>query len=229
MRQSPMTDDPQSTENLHGNAAYTALLAEIRDGQLAPGDRLRETELAHRFGVSRTPVREAIRQLEADGLVTHLPRVGATVRKLEYSEVMELYEMRVVLECAAARMAARSASDVEIIEIEAIAAELASVGKGTEASRLNRQFHRALLDAAKNRFLSKSMFSLQRALMILGPTTLSDAERYDGAVKEHRAIIEALIARDGATAEAAMRAHILAGQRARIRTLRTEFPDPNVL
>lgn len=224
-----MTDVPPPTDSLHGNSAYVALLAEIRDGHLSPGDRLRETELAKRFGISRTPVREAIRQLEADGVVSHLPRVGATVRRLDYSEVMELYEMRVVLECSAARMATRAASDVEIAELGAIYEEMASVGKGTGASRLNRQFHRALLDAAKNRFLSKSMFTLQKALMILGPTTLSDPTRYHSAVKEHRAILDALSQRDADAAGAAMRTHILAGQRARIRTLRAEFPDPSAL
>ena len=224
-----MNYDAPLTDALHGNTTYGALIQEIRNGRLSPGDRLRETELASRFGVSRTPVREAIRQLEADGLVTHLPRVGATVRRLEYSEVMELYEMRVVLECSAARMAARAASDIEISELKAIAEELAKVGKGTEASRLNRQFHSALLDAAKNRFLTKSMLSLQKALLILGPTTLSDSTRYDSAVKEHQAVIDALEARDGPAAEAAMRTHILAGQRARIRTLRSEFPNPEAL
>ena len=89
-RDEPGQDLPQ------GNAAYLQLLDEIRQGRLLPGDRLRETELADRLGVSRTPVREAIRQLEADGLVVHAPRQGATVRRLDYAEVMELYEMGVL-------------------------------------------------------------------------------------------------------------------------------------
>lgn len=218
-----MSDDLTSGENLQGNAAYDALLMEIREGRLSPGDRLRETDLATRFGVSRTPVREAIRQLEADGLVTHLPRVGASVRKLDYSEVMELYEMRSVLECTAARMAARVASDVEITELAAICEEIARAGKGIEASRLNRQFHRALLEAAKNRFLIKSMLALQKAMLILGRTTLADEERFESAISEHAAILDALRARDGDSAENAMRAHISAGQRARIRALRAEL------
>ncbi|WP_422050491.1 GntR family transcriptional regulator [Shimia sp.] len=222
-------DGTSSQDGLQGNAAYSALLQEIREGRLSPGDRLRETDLATRFSISRTPVREAIRQLEADGLVTHLPRVGATVRRLDYSEVMELYEMRVVLECTAARMAARAASDVEIAELGAISDALSQSGAGTEASRLNRQFHLALLNAAKNRFLTKSMLSLQKAMLILGRTTLADAERYENALAEHQAILDALVTRDGDAAEAAMRAHIIAGQRARIRALRVDFDDPNTL
>ncbi|WP_424985122.1 GntR family transcriptional regulator [Microbulbifer sp. S227A] len=212
-------DDAQQT-GPQGNSSYLRLLDEIRDGELLPGDRLRETELAERLGVSRTPVREAIRQLEADGLVSHVPRHGATLRKLDYAEVMELYEMRAVLEGTAARLAARAASDVELDELETLNEQLASIGTGLEAARLNTIFHATLLDAAKNRFLAKSMVSLKKAMMILGPTMLSDHNRAMAADAEHRRVIEALKARDGAAAETAMRAHIEASQRLRIRSLR---------
>lgn len=212
-------------DGLQGSAVYGRLLEEIREGRLMPGERLRETELAARLGVSRTPVREAIRQLEADGLVSHVPRHGATVRRLDYAEIMELYEMRAVLEGTAARLAARAASDVEIAELSALNEVLAAAGAGPDAPRLNRQFHATLLDAAKNRFLSRSMLSLRKALMILGPTMLTDAARAEAAVAEHRRLIEALAARDGAAAEMAMRAHIEAAQRLRIRLLRARGRD----
>ncbi|MEP3298505.1 MAG: GntR family transcriptional regulator, partial [Pseudoruegeria sp.] len=120
MKKSSETN-PNFGQNLgQGQSAYDRLLAEIRAGSLKPGDRLTETELAKRLGISRTPVREAIRQLEVSGLVRHIPRVGATVRQLDYAEVMELYDMRVVLEGTAARMAARAASDIELSELEEI-------------------------------------------------------------------------------------------------------------
>lgn len=212
-------EDPQQV-GPQGSSAYHRLLDEIRDGALLPGDRLRETELAERLGVSRTPVREAIRQLEADGLVAHVPRIGATVRRLDYAEVMELYEMRAVLEGTTARLAARAASDVEIDELETLNNQLAAIGTGPEAARLNRIFHATLLDAAKNRFLARSMASLQRALMILGPTMLSDSTRAKAATAEHEEILKALKTRDGDAAEKAMRAHIEASQRLRIRALR---------
>lgn len=210
----PSTGAPQ------GNVAYQRLLEEVREGRLNPGDRLRETELAERLGVSRTPIREAIRQLEADGIVTHLPRQGATVRSLDYAEVMELYEMRAVLEGTAARLAARAASDIEVEELLAMNAELARLGASPEAVALNRQFHGALLDAAKNRFLARSMASLHKALLILGPTTLTEVDRARNAVAEHQSVLEAIRARDGAVAEAAMRAHIEMAQRVRVRALR---------
>lgn len=213
------TPDEPGADLPQGNAAYLQLLDEIRQGRLLPGDRLRETDLADRLGVSRTPVREAIRQLEADGLVVHAPRQGATIRRLDYAEVMELYEMRAVLEGTAARLAARAASDLELDELAAINEALGRAGDPGEAARLNRQFHNVLLDAAKNRFLKKSMLGLQKALLILGPTTLAVAERAEGALDEHRALLAALRARDSAAAEARMRAHIEAAQRMRIRAL----------
>jgi DNA-binding GntR family transcriptional regulator len=118
-----MTDAPE-TDTRQGRDAYARLVADIRAGTLRPGDRLTETDLADRLGISRTPVREAIRQLESDGLVTHIPRVGAVVRRLDYAEITELYEMRAVLEGTAARFAARAASDVELAELGAINAEM---------------------------------------------------------------------------------------------------------
>lgn len=212
-----ITDDDSTPQ---GNTAYAQLLTELREGRLNPGDRLRETELADRLGVSRTPVREAIRQLEADGIVTHVPRQGATIRTLDYAEVMELYEMRAVLEGTAARLAARAASDIEIEELIEMNRQMAALGDAPQAFILNRQFHAALLDAAKNRFLARSIHALQKALMILGPTTLTEPDRAKTAVEEHVRVLDAIKARDGVLAEAAMRAHIEAAQRVRVRALR---------
>lgn len=213
-------DDSISADGPQGNQAYLQLLSDIRDGRLVAGDRLREIDLAERFGISRTPIREAIRLLEADGLIFHQPRRGATIRLLDYAEVMELYEMRSVLEGTAARLAARSASDIEIEELIALNDDLAAAGNSETASILNRQFHQALLHSTKNRFLAKSMDSLQKSLMILGPTTLTHPDRAARAIEEHKDILVAIRARDGDAAERAMRAHIKAAQRVRIRTLR---------
>lgn len=209
-----------SEEGPQGNSAYRRLLEEIRRGELQPGARLRETELAERLGISRTPVREAIRLMETDGLVVHVPRQGATIRVLDYPEVMELYEMRAVLEGTAARLAARSASDLEIDELASLNEELAATTDPRVAFELNRQFHMTLLDAAKNRYLVKSVSALEKTLLILGPSTLIEAERARKAVVEHNEVLAALRARDGAQAEAMMRAHIEAAHRVRLKTLR---------
>lgn len=205
-----------------GQAAYRQLLADIRSGTLAQGARLRETELAERLGTSRTPVREAIRQLEADGLVVHLPRLGATIRSLDYAEVMELYEMRAVLEGTAARLAARAASDIELAELAALNADLAAAAPGVESQDLNRRFHRTLNEAARNRYLLKTIGTLQKTLLILGPTTLADPARATDAVAEHALVLAALQGRDGAAAEKAMRAHVEAALASRLRGNRNQ-------
>lgn len=219
------TDDP-SVRPLQGVNAYERLREEIRTGVLKPGARLTETEVAERLSISRTPVREAIRRLESEGLVDHQPRTGAVIRSLDYPEIMELYEMRTVLEGTAARLAARAASPMELEELRAINVDMAAVtGNGPEMARLNRQFHQRLLDAARNRFLVKSMASIESTMLILGPTSMGTEERAGQAVQEHDAVLDALFARDGERAEAAMRAHMERAQLARLRMLRQEMGE----
>ncbi|MCA2012795.1 GntR family transcriptional regulator [Cereibacter sphaeroides] len=219
--------DPRP-ELSQGQDAYRRLVLEIRAGGLVPGDRLLEADLAKRLGISRTPVREAIRQLEADGLVVHVPRVGAAVRSLDPGEVTELYEMRGVLEGTAARLAARAASDVEIEELGAINAEMAAArGDPARLYELNRQFHAALLDAARNRYLARSVAGLQKTLYLLGPTTLEEDSRAVSAVDEHEGVLAALRQRDEQGAELAMRRHVSVAHAIRLRQFRARPPaDP---
>lgn len=218
----------RQSEPGQGRDAYERLIAEIRTGQLKPGDRLTETDLATRLGISRTPVREAIRALEADGLVDHQPRAGARIRKLDYAEVTELYEMRVVLEGTAARFAARAAYDSELAELEEITADMAAALDDPERLyHANRHFHSVLLNAARNRFLIRSVEAVQKTLLILGRSTLEEADRARGAISEHRAILSALRAHDGDAAEAAMRTHIEAAHKARLRQLRQRAAEEN--
>ncbi|KUF11139.1 GntR family transcriptional regulator [Pseudoponticoccus marisrubri] len=204
-----------------GQDAHDRLVEAIRAGELKPGARLIETELAKRLGISRTPIREAIRQLESDGLVSHQPRSGATVRRLDYAEITELYEMRSVLEGTAARFAARAASEIELSELATINDEMRAGRDTAQLYEANRQFHRVLLNAARNRFLVKSVDSLQKTMLILGPSTMEEGDRAERAMEEHAALLDALRARDGDRAEASMRAHIEAAHRARLRQLRT--------
>lgn len=207
-----------------GKDAYLQIVRDIRAGVLKPGDRLTETELAARLGISRTPVREAIRQLEADGLVVHVPRLGATIRSLDHSEISELYEMRAVLEGTSARLAARAASEVELGEIIALQDAMNTAQDTEELYRLNQQFHAAILDAARNRFLVRAVESVQKTLLILGRSTMEESGRAEAALEEHSAIVTALVARDGDAAEQAMRAHIGAAHGARLRQIRAARP-----
>lgn len=210
---------------LQGESAYERLREDIRAGILQPGSRLTETEIAERLAISRTPVREAIRRLESEGLVDHQPRTGAIVRRLDYPEIMELYEMRTVLEATAARLAARAASPMELEELNAINEEMAqAMGNADRLVELNRLFHERLLDAARNRFLLRSMASVESTLLILGPTSLEDPSRARAAVAEHDAVLKAVNARDGMAAEAAMRAHMEHAQLSRLKILRQDKP-----
>lgn len=207
-------------ERPQGLDAYERIISEIRSGKLRPGDRLTETDLASQFKISRTPVREALRQLEADGLVAHTPRIGASIRILDHTEISELYDMRAVLEGTAARFAARAASDVELAELGAINGAMESTKDAQALHLLNEQFHGTLLNAARNRFLVKAVRAIHKTLFILGPSTMAEDARAVAAYKEHADILDALKRRDPEMAEAAMRAHIQAGHGARLRQLR---------
>ena len=216
-----MTSEQPPNETSQGEEAYARLLSEIRHGRLAPGERITETQLAAQLSISRTPVREAIKRLEADGLVAHVPRVGAAIRKLDYAEVTELYEMRAVLEGAAARFAARGAYEAEVDELEAINAEMAAATNDVDRLyEANRQFHEILRNAARNRFLNRAVESVEKTLLVLGPSTMEEADRAEAAVEEHAAIIAALRTQNGEAAEAMMRRHIEAAHRARLKQLR---------
>lgn len=201
-----------------GSSAYELLLTQIEEGVLPPGTRLREAELAERFGISRTPVREALKRLELQGLIVHQPHHGAVVATLDYAEVGELYLMREVLEGTAARLAAQHASEVEIAVLaEMVERDRAIAGRSGELARSNRLFHQQLRNAARNRFLTKTLENLRLSLALLANTTLSEPGRGPTSVEEHAAIVARIAARDPDGAEAAARQHILHAFRVRIK------------
>ena len=147
---------------------YQQLINAIEKGDLRPGDRMLETELASRFGVSRTPIREAIRRLETDGLVVHKPRIGAVVRVLTQQEIVELYEMRIVLEATAAQMAAKHCSNAETRTLQDLNDQMLAHSKDPFAvATLNRKFHSCIFNAARIRFLAQSYNSLSYSLNFL--------------------------------------------------------------
>lgn len=197
---------------------YALLLDAIDRGDLAPGARLVEADLADRFGVSRTPVREALSRLETQGVVARDPRRGVIVASLDYDQLGELYAVREVLEGFAARMAARHAAPEEIALLrEMVAADRGRTGDAAALSQSNRQFHRQLHRASHNRYLIQQLDAMRRSLALLSNTTLAIPERRVESVDEHATIVEAVAARDEAAAEAAARAHISNALRKRLR------------
>ncbi len=204
-----------------GELAYAAVLSAIKNGQYGPGDRLREVDIAEKLSLSRTPIREALRRLEADGIVEHRPRIGAVIRQLSHAEIVELYEMRMVLERTAAEMAAKHATEAEADELDSINAEIAdSISDSAKAAALNQNFHKCLYRMTRNRFLLESARALNNALLLLGPTTLADEARIDLVCRQHQGIIDAIRARDEEEAGAAAEAHLQVSFRHRLSVLR---------
>lgn len=203
-----------------GEVAYAQLRAAIREGQFQPGERLREVDVAERLALSRTPVREALRKLESDGIVEHRPRIGAVIRTLSRPEVVELYEMRLVLERTAAEMAAKHASAAEIDALEGLNAQIGTAKDNAQrASALNQEFHHCIYLATRNRFLLESARALNNALMLLGPTTLADEARIKTVHTQHQEIIAALRDGDPLAAGTAAESHLQTSLRHRLKVM----------
>lgn len=199
---------------------FSLLVQAIEAGELPPGARLRETELAARFGVSRTPVREGLKQLEAQGLARHEPNRGMVVPTLDNDEINELYVIRAVLEGTAARLAAQHATEAEIAILQRMVADDRTRLNDVEALlATNRAFHRRLTLASHNRYLIAQMEHMKQSLLLLGGTTLADSKRRTEAVAEHSRLVEAIAARDMDRAEELARAHIRTAHQARLEGL----------
>ncbi|MFV0474283.1 MAG: GntR family transcriptional regulator [Pikeienuella sp.] len=196
---------------------HDRILAAIDGGEYPPGARLLESELAQRFGVSRTPVREALRRLESQGVVTHEPRKGAVVAVLDYDQLGELYAVREVMEGLAARLAALHASAPEIGLLYEMLEEDAALTDPKALAQANKRFHRQLHLSSHNRYLIETLAPVRRSLSLLGGTTFSAGERIATSAAEHRRIIDAVAARDGDAAEAAARRHIVSAYELRLR------------
>ena len=176
---------------------YVTLKQEILSGQIEPGELLSETEIAKRFQISRTPVREALNQLACDGLVQVLPQRGHIVKTISLSEVFEAFRLRELLEVEAAGEAARFITDAEIADLERI------MNDGNDKVQTNFQFHTAIARISRNRLLYdfvEELLMLMQRLMITHPTL------YDPSPEIK--IIDAFKNRDSEAAREAMRMHI---------------------
>lgn len=203
-----------------GEAAYEAVLDLIKEGRFQPGDRLREEEVGELLSLSRTPVREAFRRLEAEGVVEHRARIGAVIRKLGHTEVVELYEMRVVLERTAAELAAKHGVEAEFDALDELNDAISKErGNPSKAAAINQAFHRGLYLAGRNRFLLEAARALNNSLLLLGPTTFTDDARIDTVTSQHRSIVDALREGDVEAAGAAAEAHLQTSLRHRLRAL----------
>ena len=208
---------PRTETQSSGAIAYDKLLESLRSGTYTPGDRLREEEVSEALGLSRTPVREALRRLESDGIVEHRPRIGAVIRSLSHTEVVELYEMRLVLERTAAEMAAKHGSSAEFDTLDELNDRIATERETPSlGASINQDFHLCLYRAARNRFLLEASRALNNSLLLLGPTTYTDEDRIDVVVGQHRDIVNALREGDAEAAGVAAEAHLQTSLRHRL-------------
>lgn len=215
---------PLKTERSRADTVYENLLEAINTGRLSPGARLRENEIALWLDVSRTPVREALRRLESEDIITRNER-GLVVSQLDERQIHELYAIREVLEGAAAAAAAQNASPTEIEVLRLILAESANADMADYArhAELNREFHAAIYRAAANRYLLKSLRSLHDAMSRLSVTTFSWPHRPEEAYEEHKQILAAIEGKDAEGAEKASRHHIRQALRYRLKIIYTRF------
>lgn len=215
--------NPPATPPRHGTRsehAYQRLREAIQQGEFKPGHRVMEVEVASWLNLSRSPVREAIRRLEGEGVLEHEPRNGLVVAHLDRQAVMELYVMREILEGTAARLCARHASDMEVQGL----LDLIEIERGMEddpegRARHNRRFHEAIHRGAHNRYLEKSLAAVNDSMALLGKPLMLLPDRAQSAVVEHARVAEAIRRRDSDEAEARARAHVRAAQRERLKRL----------
>jgi DNA-binding GntR family transcriptional regulator len=197
---------------------YRHLREGIRAGTYRTGQRLREVEIAAALNTSRTPVREAIRRLEADRLVEDVPGGGLAVTRLDRQRVHELYMFRRAIEGTAAEMAALHATELDLAELSDTLEQMrAAAADAARAALLNRRFHEAIYGAARNSFLSHAIASMSDFMALLPGTTYVLPGRATEVMLEHERVLNAIVERDPGRAGWAMREHIQNAAQFRLR------------
>ncbi len=196
--------------SLHDEAA-AALRDRIFAGELGPGTFLDEVQLAEEMKISRTPLREALKVLTAEGLVRHEPRRGCFVNEVTEQDLDEIFPVIALLEGRCAFEAARNATDADLAALEALHDKL---NKHAKAKRINDYYdanfaiHEAIITLANNRWLAGVITDLRKIVKLARLQQLHAPGRLDQSLSEHMAVFAALRARDAEGAEAAMRTHL---------------------
>ncbi len=192
------------------------IVASLRDsiikGELNPGQKLTEPELAERLGISRTPIREAFRQLESEGFLTVIPRRGAVVSRITRKEIDDFYELKSLLEGYAARMAAEKITRKGIEKLQKINEQLEQLAEKGDVESFfwkNDEFHKTFISFCDNEKLLEFREHMVQRFMRFRLEALSVPGRLMNSVRQHRTIIRALSRRDGRLAEAVVLEHAL--------------------
>jgi DNA-binding GntR family transcriptional regulator len=207
------------------NSLHDEVAAQLRDrifaGELMPGTFLDEAGLAEQLQISRTPLREALKVLTAEGLVRHEPRRGCFVNEVTEQDLDEIFPVLALLEGRCAREAAMNASDADLLELEALHDKLNRHAKSKRINdyyAVNFAIHEAIITLANNRWLALVISDLRKIVKLARLQQLHAPGRLDQSLSEHMALFAALKARDPDGAEAAMRTH-LTRQRVALREL----------
>ena len=183
----------------------------IVEGRLAAGARLNERELAAELRVSRTPLREAMKLLTAEGLVEHQPNRGVVVSQLSIDDVAHAFEVMAALEALSGELACSRISADEVVEIQALHYEMLAHHARKDLSAyysVNAAIHRAINRAARNPVLSETYDRINARLQAFRFRSNFDADKWDVAVREHEAMVQALVARDGKRLAAILIEHL---------------------
>ncbi len=201
---------------------YEELRAEIGAGRLSAGSPVREVAVATRFGVSRTPVREALRRLQHDRLLVPGAR-GLQVREVDPQEVVQVYDIRILLEAEAAREAARAHTPADLMLLEGLIARDRSLVDPPDQLRAqtNSEFHAAVWQATHNRVLQDLLERLVVHLVRTPHSTLSAPGRWEQALDEHQELLDAVVQGDGDTAARLAAEHMGRAREIRLNLLRT--------
>jgi len=187
------------------------LASDIAAGRLEPGSRLDENEIAAKFSVSRTPVREAFRLLAANDMVDLRGRQGASVRRISASSVIEMFQVMAELEGLCARLAARRVTPLLSLQIEAIHERLKSESFGEDVDAfydINQEFHEAIYEAAGNRYLREQTRRLRNQTAAYRRRVTFLSYRFASTITEHEQVMEAIFAHDASLAHDRMRDHV---------------------
>jgi DNA-binding GntR family transcriptional regulator len=199
------------------DTVYVQVREEILNGTLPAGYALREADLAARFGVSKTPLRDALVRLQADGLVSIPPYRSAVVLGYSREDLREIYEVRELLEGACAREAALNISTDDLAALSELMRDSAAcvvngevlAGQEEHLSGLLDRFDTVMYAQSRNRRVNEMVENIRTHVQRIGRLTTRIPGRLAKSIPEHQAIYEAIVHRDGAAAEAAMRRHIL--------------------
>jgi DNA-binding GntR family transcriptional regulator len=202
-------------------ALYDQLRTAVLNGEFRPGTALVETAVAASYGVSRTPVREALRALEKDGILQYRGR-QLVVRVTTLEEVMEIYDCRIVLEGMAAEWAARTRSDSDLLLLEMAHEQMAHAADGSpfEKASVNHAFHERLWRSSHNATLVDLLARLEVHIRRYPEPTVSQSGRWEEAQAQHAGIIDAIRCRDEETAKRLSSEHMTAARDIRIRMVR---------